>query len=126
MSKMIFLILANLLWPIVSGYDLPAGANEIIEELPIKMDFDCSDREYGYYADVANNCQLFHICLPIEDAVGIVVDTSHWTFVCSNGTIFDQQTLSCNFVDDAFPCEDAEMLYGSVTFGLLPGEVRRI
>ena len=119
------LLFASLLL-VCATYDLPAGADDLIEELPIKMEFDCTDREYGYYADVANNCQLFHICLPIEDADGDVVDTNHWTFICSNGTIFDQQTLSCNFKDDSFPCEDAESLYNTIQFGLQPDELKRI
>ena len=79
-----------------------------------------------YYADVDNNCQLFHICLPTENAEGDIIDYQHWTFLCANGTVFDQQTLSCNYAEDAFPCEESEQLYGAVMFGLLPDEIRRL
>ena len=30
------------------------------------------------------------------------------------GTVFDQQTLTCNFPEDAFPCEESASLYGQV------------
>lgn len=106
-------------------FELPAGADSILAD-PVNTEFDCTERPYGYYGDVKNNCQLFHICLPIEDADGNVIDTNHWTFLCSNGTVFDQQTLSCNYETDAFPCEESEQLYGSVMFGLLDSEIKRL
>ena len=106
-------------------FDLPAGADSILAE-PLNTDFNCVDRPYGYYADVDNNCQLFHICLPIEDAEGNVIDTNQWTFLCSNGTVFDQQTLSCNYETDAFPCEESEQLYGTVMFGILESEIKKL
>ena len=31
-----------------------------------------------------------------------------------SGTVFDQQTLTCNFPEDAFPCEESASLYGQV------------
>ena len=71
----------------------------------------------SYYADIDNNCEIFHICLPIEDDLGAVIETAQWSFVCGNGTIFDQQTLTCNYPTDAFPCEEAAALYGAVEFG---------
>ena len=61
--------------------------------------------------------QVFHICLPIEDNEGAVIETAKWSFFCGNGTIFDQQALVCNFPDDAFPCEESPSLYGSVGYG---------
>ncbi len=77
---------------------------------------------FSYYADVENNCQVFHICLPMEDDVGEVTDVLQWSFICGNGTIFDQQTLTCNHPADAFPCEEAESLYFTVEFGKIPEE----
>lgn len=99
------------------SYDLPAGADSVLTD-PVSTDFSCEERPYGYYADTHNNCQLFHICLPIEDEEGDIISTNQWTFLCGNGTMFDQQTLSCNYAEDAFPCEEAELLYGAVMFGL--------
>ncbi len=29
---------------------------------PLVDVFSCDGRPYGYYADVANECQIFHIC----------------------------------------------------------------
>ena len=37
-----------------------------------------------------------------------------YSFVCGEGTVFDQQTLTCNFPEDAFPCEESPSLYGQV------------
>ena len=37
--------------------------------------------------------QVFHICWPIQDDYGSVIETAHWSFICGNGTIFDQQIL---------------------------------
>ena len=34
-----------------------------------------------------------------------------------SGTVFDQQTLTCNFPEDAFPCQESPSLYGQVEFG---------
>merc|ERR1712029_771114 len=43
-----------------------------------------------------------------------------WTstvFVCGENTVFDQQTLTCNHPEDAFPCQESPSLYGAVEFG---------
>ena len=82
---------------------------------PLDLGFSCEGREYGYYADVANSCQVsfiflpflqvfstsslhqvFHVCLPIEDDFGAIIETAHWSFICGNATVFDQETLTCN------------------------------
>ena len=44
---------------------------------------------YGYYADVANDCQLFHVCYPVAYPDG-QEEMIKWSFICPNGTIFDQ------------------------------------
>ena len=41
--------------------------------------------------------KVFHICLPIEDEAGAVLETAQWSFICGNGTVFDQANLVCNF-----------------------------
>ena len=46
---------------------------------------------YGYYADVANECQLFHVCYPVLYPDG-QQEMIKWSFVCPNQTIFDQVT----------------------------------
>ena len=52
-------------------------------------EFTCDGRVYGYYADVANECQIFHICYPVTYADGIE-EMLKWSFICPAGTIFDQ------------------------------------
>jgi len=79
--------------------------------------FSCEGQDYGYYADVASGCEIFHICLPIQDNDGLVTSTAKYSFFCGNGTVFDQQALVCNHADDAFPCEESPSLFGSVPFG---------
>ena len=66
--------------------------------------------------------QVFHICLPIEDNDGNVIETAKWSFFCGNATVFDQETLTCNYPENAFPCEESPSLYGSVEFGKIPDD----
>eukprot|EP00095_Tigriopus_kingsejongensis_P007260 snap_masked-scaffold286_size222086-processed-gene-1.5 protein:Tk07260 transcript:snap_masked-scaffold286_size222086-processed-gene-1.5-mRNA-1 annotation:"cuticle protein" len=98
------------------AYNLPADGETLLAQ-PLALSFSCDSREYGYYADVSNNCQIFHICLPIEDDAGAVIETAQWSFICGNGTMFDQQTLTCNYEQDSVPCDQAESLYNIVEFG---------
>ena len=53
-----------------------------LQEIPADLNFSCDGREYGYYADPATNCQVFHICLGDGDI--------KWSFLCPNQTIFNQ------------------------------------
>jgi len=83
---------------------LPSDSSSIREN--IIDDFSCEARPYGYYADVANECQIFHICYPVTYADG-EEELFKWSFICPNGTIFDQSSLVCSFPLDALPCEEA-------------------
>jgi hypothetical protein len=98
------------------AYTFPADAETLLKT-QLKTSFSCEGKAYGYYADVDNNCQVFHICLPIEDDAGAVIETAHWSFICGNQTIFDQATLTCNHEADALSCAEAPSLYGAVEFG---------
>ena len=98
------------------AYTFPADAETLLKS-QLKTSFSCDGKAYGYYADVDNNCQVFHICLPIEDDAGAVIETAHWSFICGNQTIFDQATLTCNHEADALSCAEAPSLYGAVEFG---------
>jgi len=71
---------------------LSSGASRVVPN--IKITFSCVGRRYGYFADVDNNCQLFHICQPSTAANGAPV-IYHYTKFCPNQTHFDQQVLSC-------------------------------
>ena len=45
------------------GYEFSADAETLLIQ-PLVREFSCEGRDYGYYADIANNCQVFHICWP--------------------------------------------------------------
>ncbi|XP_053655585.1 U-scoloptoxin(01)-Cw1a-like [Cherax quadricarinatus] len=92
-------------WVFTSGYESIVGQ--------VSQTFTCQGRPYGYYADVDNACQVFHVCLPIQDDLGQVVQTAHFSFVCGNQTVFDQETLTCNHPAYAFPCDQAQSIYDS-------------
>merc|ERR1712008_281484 len=77
-----------------SGVGLPAGHEDILTNPYDPESFSCEGQDYGYYADVASGCEIFHICLPIQDNDGIVTSTAKWSFFCGNGTIFASRPLS--------------------------------
>ncbi|TRY69147.1 hypothetical protein TCAL_11009 [Tigriopus californicus] len=62
---------------------------DVEEVLSLGSDFSCTGRVYGYYADPRADCQVFHICLGRRDV--------KWSFMCPNGTIFNQQHFVCDF-----------------------------
>lgn len=90
------------------AYVLPAGADEIVGD--IKTTFTCEGKLYGYYADVDNDCQIFHVCLPLEFPDGRS-ETYTFSFFCGNQTIFNQETLVCTYPAEAIPCADAPLFY---------------
>jgi len=92
------------------AYQLPADA-EFLLSAPLQTTFSCDNLPYGYYADMDNNCQLFHVCFPVADEIGALVETAHFTFVCGNETIFSQESLTCVHSADAFPCDQARTLF---------------
>ncbi|XP_045108738.1 U-scoloptoxin(01)-Er1a-like [Portunus trituberculatus] len=103
------------------AYRFSDGYLDILGAEPVQ-NFDCTGRSYGYYADVAASCQVFHVCLPIPDETGEVVDMAHFSFFCGNGTVFNQESLTCAHPDYAFPCAEAETLYELTNgdFGRIP------
>ncbi|XP_053621563.1 uncharacterized protein LOC128681577 [Plodia interpunctella] len=88
--------------------NLPANATSIREN--ITDTFSCENRTYGYYADVDNDCQLFHVCLPSQTPSGRNV-TYKWSFICPSETVFNQVVLVCTRPIDSIPCEESEMYY---------------
>jgi len=84
---------------------LPADSRSIRDQLV--DEFSCEGRPYGYYADIANECQVFHICQPVTYADG-ETETFKWSMICPEQTVFDQSTLVCAFPLDAIPCEESE------------------
>ncbi|GAB6024865.1 hypothetical protein CHUAL_009979 [Chamberlinius hualienensis] len=90
------------------GFVLPDGAGLIVGS--IVGGFSCEGRIYGYYADVANRCQIFHVCVPDVLPDG-TTQTRIYSFFCGNQTVFDQAQLVCAHALDATPCEQAESFY---------------
>ncbi|XP_069156365.1 uncharacterized protein [Procambarus clarkii] len=76
--------------------------------------FRCDGRVYGYYADQDNDCQIFHICVPMEQLFPDLYDAQdiyQFSFICPAYTIFTQDAMVCAWVDMAFPCSEAHLLY---------------
>ena len=71
-------------------------------------DFSCSDLVMGgYYADPGQNCQSYHICLPDPANINTLHPVS---FLCPNGTIFNQGVLVCDWWFNV-DCSEAATLY---------------
>ena len=51
--------------------------------------FSCEGKIYGYYADIDNECQLFHVCYPVDLPDG-TKQVFKWSFICPEETIFNQ------------------------------------
>ena len=86
--------------PGVPGDDYP-----IFAEVP-DSSFLCDGLvEGGYYADPEAECQAFHICA--ADGTG---GLTKYSFLCPNGTIFQQQYFVCDWWFNV-DCSLAESLY---------------
>ncbi|XP_003746840.1 uncharacterized protein LOC100900463 [Galendromus occidentalis] len=82
---------------------LPDGAQLVVGD--IRSTFNCEGNRYGYYADMDNNCMIFHICNPVQQEGRESV--LQYSFYCGNQTVFDQLSMTCAFPDDAIPCENS-------------------
>ena len=51
----------------------------------IDSSYVCSDE--GIYADINNNCEIFHICHITERADGSGADLRQYSFMCGNQTV---------------------------------------
>ncbi|KAH9361161.1 hypothetical protein HPB48_003023 [Haemaphysalis longicornis] len=88
------------------SYSLPDGSEFIVGLL--KTSFRC--RANGYFADVDNHCQVFHVCHEQPNFMG-PSRFQLFSFVCGNTTMFDQLTLTCMYPEDAIPCGTAPLFY---------------
>nr|XP_027234798.1 collagen alpha-2(IV) chain-like [Penaeus vannamei] len=83
----------------VAGNDYPTYA-----EVP-DTSFRCEDQQSpGYFADQEAECQVFHICVAQGRRI------QKFSFLCPNGTIFDQQYLVCVWWY-SFDCAQASQFY---------------
>ncbi|XP_037786281.1 U-scoloptoxin(01)-Cw1a-like [Penaeus monodon] len=105
-----------------SAYQLPSGV-ELLRSQVITS-FSCAGRPYGYFADVANDCAIFHVCYPVNDELGNIIEEAQFSFLCGNQTVFSQESLTCAHPEEAFPCDQAETLYdlSNADFGKIPEE----
>ncbi|KAM8710284.1 hypothetical protein ACLKA7_016989 [Drosophila subpalustris] len=95
--------------PLVGTLTLPSNATSIRAD--ITDSFSCANKSYGYYADVENDCQIFHVCLPVTYADG-KENTFRWSFICPEETIFSQESFTCMRREDmSIDCEDSYRYY---------------
>ncbi|XP_042229216.1 GATA zinc finger domain-containing protein 14-like [Homarus americanus] len=96
----------------ISGFyeplNLPSGASTLLGD--ISTSFNCLDRPYGYYADQDNACRVFHVCNPALFSGG-AVQTFQYSFMCGEGTVFDQKEMTCVMESSATPCQEASNYY---------------
>ncbi|KAK3858187.1 hypothetical protein Pcinc_035614 [Petrolisthes cinctipes] len=74
----------------IPGGGVPGEDYPILASIP-NTGFTCQDQEFpGYFADTADEagCQVFHICQ---------FDGRQDSFLCPNGTIFNQQYFVCDW-----------------------------
>merc|ERR1719452_60350 len=98
---------------------LPSNYTTIRADNLIRDTFSCNGKIYGYYADVDNDCQIFHICLPYKTLPYPALKkgetappdvTYQFSFICPKWTIFAQDTLTCAWATEAIPCARAAAL----------------
>ncbi|XP_055325050.1 uncharacterized protein LOC129579221 [Sitodiplosis mosellana] len=93
----------------LSRLTLPSNATSIRSD--ITDNFSCRGRSYGYYADVENDCQIFHVCLPVTYPDG-QERQFRWSFICPEETTFNQEAFTCVRTDEMnFDCTDSERFY---------------
>jgi len=93
---------------IVEPLNLPSGAQYLLGS--VDTSFSCVNRPYGYYADQDNSCRVFHVCNPSLFSDGRV-ETYQYSFMCGEGSIFDQDRMTCINQYEASPCEEAQSYY---------------
>lgn len=92
-------------WLLKSVPGQPGTDYPIFAEAP-ETSFVCDGQvEGGYYADPEADCQAFHVCT--SDGLGSL---AKYTFLCPNGTIFNQEYFICDWWFN-FDCSEAEGLY---------------
>ncbi|KAL3170040.1 hypothetical protein MRX96_015112 [Rhipicephalus microplus] len=86
-----------------AAYELPDGAEFLVGGF--RTSFTCPAKN-GYFADVDNNCQIFHVCNVVTHADGNT-EVQQYSFLCGNQTVFNQLSLTCAFAEEAVPCQNA-------------------
>merc|ERR1712086_1193768 len=81
------------------------GEDYPIYSSPPETSFLCDGFIQGYYADPEAECQAFHICANFGSD-----DLTKYSFLCPNGTLFNQQYFICDWWFNV-DCSQAEDLY---------------
>merc|ERR1712106_68524 len=68
------------------------GEDYPIYATPAETSFLCDGFIQGYYADPETECQSFHICANFGSD-----DLTKYSFLCPNGTLFNQQYFICDW-----------------------------
>ena len=85
--------------------------------------FSCDQRLQGYYADVGQQCSMFHLCFPVQQFGTGLISFQRFSFVCPDDMVFDQLRLSC--VEKASlsrPCSESHRLLPVPTAAVVPRE----
>ncbi|GIY12241.1 hypothetical protein CDAR_225711 [Caerostris darwini] len=99
-----------------AAYELPDGAELLVGA--VKTSFACAND--GYYADIDNNCQIFHVCQTVVKPDGNA-EMLQWSFLCGNQTVFNQFSFTCSSYEDAIPCAAArDFFYLNANIGAGP------
>ncbi|KAG1680315.1 hypothetical protein GQR58_012474 [Nymphon striatum] len=88
----------------------PTLALSKAESMP-NTSFKCNPEQHidgFYYADEETNCKLFHRCIYTPDEQSNFKIATQRTFMCAEGTLFNQTTVSCMVYDmvDCFKSRD--------------------
>ena len=81
------------------------GEDYPIYSSPPDTSFLCDGFIEGYYADPEAECQAFHICANFGSQ-----DLTKYSFLCPNGTLFNQQYFICDWWFNV-DCSAAEDFY---------------
>merc|ERR1712173_258835 len=81
------------------------GEDYPIYSSPPDTSFLCDGFIEGYYADPEAECQAFHICANFGSD-----DLTKYSFLCPNGTLFNQQYFICDWWFNV-DCSQAEDFY---------------
>merc|ERR1711892_642961 len=81
------------------------GEDYPIFSSPPDTSFLCDGHIEGYYADPEAECQAFHICANFG-----YDDLTKYSFLCPNGTLFNQQYFICDWWFNV-DCSQAEDFY---------------
>ncbi|XP_050034534.1 uncharacterized protein [Dermacentor andersoni] len=93
------------------GNKIGVACAENAIEARVETPFSCVGLPYGFYADPAHRCRVFHICNP--QVINGDTVTRSFSYYCPGDKVFDQLHFSCLQPNASSPeaCEEAEFYY---------------